>query len=490
MRLAQTGIMRTFILAGVLASLAGLIGQSATVAQTTETTTAALRLVPQSDAQIKLSFAPIVKKVAPAVVNVYASRKVVQQRRQVSPFFDDPFFRRFFGQPGGGGFDQPRQRVESSLGSGVIISADGTVITNHHVIKDADEVRVALNDRREFDADIVLMDERTDLAVLKIRGEGPFDSVEFADSDGLEIGDIVLAIGNPFGVGQTVTQGIVSATARTQVGVTDFQFFIQTDAAINPGNSGGALVDMTGKLVGINTAIFSRSGGSNGIGFAIPAHMARFVAKAADHGGKVQRPWLGATVQMVNAEIAEALSLDRPRGVLVTAVFEGSPAKEAGLKVSDLVVSVDGREVADPNSFGYRFATRMIGETSTFVVLRDGKEETVTVHLQPAPETVPRDTRELNDYSPFEGTTVMNLSPAVAEELGLDGLFEGVVISEVRRGSTADRVGLRPGDIIRGVNRQTIESTRMLETITRTPPRVWQLDIERDGKVSQIILRS
>ncbi|WP_269581597.1 DegQ family serine endoprotease [Roseibium sp. Sym1] len=483
MRLALSGSLRSL----AAAALAALIGISPASAQTAQPSAADLRLVPQNQAQIKLSFAPIVKTVAPAVVNVYASRKVVQRQR-VSPFFDDPFFRRFFGQPGGG-FNKPRQRVESSLGSGVIISADGTVITNHHVIKDADEVRVALNDRREFDADIVLLDERTDLAVLKIRGEGPFEHVAFADSDSLEVGDIVLAIGNPFGVGQTVTQGIVSATARTQVGVTDFQFFIQTDAAINPGNSGGALVDMTGKLVGINTAIFSRSGGSNGIGFAIPAHMARFVAKAADQGGKVQRPWLGATVQLVSAEIAEALSLDRPRGVLVTAVFEDSPAHKAGIRVSDLVIAVDGKEVTDPNSFGYRFATKMIGEETEFVILRSGKEQVLTVSLLPAPESVPRDTRELVEYSPFEGATVMNLSPAVSEELGLEGLIEGVVISEVRRGSTADRVGLRPGDIIRGVNRQVIETTVMLEEITKKPPRVWQLDIERDGKVTQLTLR-
>jgi Do/DeqQ family serine protease len=363
------------------------------------------------------------------------------------------------------------------------------VITNHHVIKGADEVRVALSDRREFDADIVLMDERTDLAVLKIREEGPFEHVSFADSDSLEVGDIVLAIGNPFGVGQTVTQGIVSALARTQVGVTDFQFFIQTDAAINPGNSGGALVDMTGKLVGINTAIFSRSGGSNGIGFAIPAHMARFVAQAADQGGKVRRPWLGATVQMVNSEIAEALSLERPRGVLVTAVFDGSPAHEAGLKVSDLVIAIEGKEVIDPNSFGYRFATKMIGETSDFLVVRGGQEITLPVSLKPAPETVPRDARVLREYSPFEGATVMNLSPAVSEELGLEGLFEGVVIASVNRGSAANQVGMRPGDIIRVVNNQKVESTRMLETITKTPPRVWRLEIERDGKVSKLELR-
>lgn len=473
--------------AGGLAAMA-LLWSPASLAQGNGPTSADLRLVPESAAQVKLSFAPLVKDVAPAVVNVYASRKVVERQR-VSPFFDDPFFRRFFGQPNGG-FGQPRERVASSLGSGVIISAGGTVITNHHVIKDADEVRVALNDRREFDADIVLMDERTDLAVLKIRdADAPFDHVEFASSDSLEVGDIVLAIGNPFGVGQTVTQGIVSALARTQVGVTDYQFFIQTDAAINPGNSGGALVDMTGKLVGINTAIFSRSGGSNGIGFAIPAHMARFVARAADQGGKVQRPWLGASVQLVNAEIAEALSLDRPRGVLVTAVFDGSPAKAAGLEVSDLVIAIDGKEVIDPNAFGYRFATKMIGERTEFTLLRNGREARVNISLQPAPETVPRDRRDLTEYSPFEGTTVMNLSPAVAEELGLEGMYEGVVIIGVQRGSTADRVGMRPGDIIRAINQDPVETTRKLEAITKTPPRVWRLDIERDGRVSQIVLR-
>lgn len=445
------------------------------------------KAVPQSAAEIKLSFAPLVKQVAPAVVNVYASRKL-QLRPQVSPFFDDPFFRRFFGTPGQNQ-SRPRERVQSSLGSGVIISADGIVMTNYHVIKDADQVRVALNDRREFDADIILKDERTDLAVLRIRDGKDFDHVPFADSDDLEVGDIVLAIGNPFGVGQTVTQGIVSALARTKVGVTDFQFFIQTDAAINPGNSGGALVDMSGRLVGINTAIFSRSGGSNGIGFAIPANMANFVAKAAETGGKVRRPWLGATVQLVNAEIAEALNLDRPRGVLVTEVFDGSPAKAAGLSVGDLVVAIDGKEVKDPDSFGYRFANKPLGQTSEFEFFRDGSPRFVTVELAPAPETVPRDARDLTEYSPFEGSTVMNLSPAVAEELGMVTLEEGVVIADVKQGSPAARIGLRKGDIVVSVNEEAIDRTRELERLTKRPPRVWRLEIKRDGQISRIVLR-
>jgi Do/DeqQ family serine protease len=445
------------------------------------------RQTPQSAAEIKLSFAPIVKQVAPAVVNVYANKTVVQQP-QMSPFFNDPFFRRFFGDRAPG-FNQPQERVQSSLGSGVIISADGTVITNHHVIKDADEVRVALNDRREFDAEIVLLDERTDLAVLKIKEGGPFDFVPFAESDSLEVGDLVLAIGNPFGVGQTVTQGIVSALARTQVGVTDYQFFIQTDAAINPGNSGGALVDMSGRLVGINTAIFSRSGGSNGIGFAIPAQMAQFVSLAATQGGKVRRPWLGATVQLVSAEIAEALALDRPRGVIVTNIYPGSPAEQSDLKVGDLILAVNNKEVTDPNSFGYRFATKRLGEKAEFQINRNGDRLDLVVALQAAPETVPRDARFLDKYSPFEGSTVMNLSPAVSEELRLDGFSEGVVIAEVKPGSPAARVGLRPGDIIRAVNDRDVESTRLLEALTRSAPRLWRLEIERDGKLNKIVLR-
>nr|WP_246541544.1 DegQ family serine endoprotease [Roseibium polysiphoniae] len=474
------------IVSGLLLGFLAIVnGSSSASAQ--DTAGAGLRLVPGSAQEMKLSFAPIVKDVAPAVVNVYASRKVVQQRR-VSPFFNDPFFRRFFGNPDQG-LTRPQERVQSSLGSGVVISADGTVITNHHVIKDADEVRVALNDRREFDAEIVLLDERTDLAVLKIKGEGPFDFVPFAGSDSLEVGDIVLAIGNPFGVGQTVTQGIVSALARTQVGVTDYQFFIQTDAAINPGNSGGALVDMNGQLVGVNTAIFSRSGGSNGIGFAIPAHMVQFVATAAGEGGKVQRPWLGATVQLVNAEIAEALSLDRPRGVIVTNIYPNSPAEDAGLRVSDLVIAIDGKEVLDPDSFGYRFATKRLGEQARFTILRGGDQKLIDINLAPAPETTPRDTRVLTEYSPFEGATVMNLSPAVAEEIGVEGLLEGVVITEIVPNSPAARVGMKVGDIVRAINDDEIVSTRMLEGVTKVPPRVWRLDIERDGKVSRIVLR-
>src|SRR6185436_13756429 len=309
------------------------------------------RRVP-TQSELRLSYAPVVQHVAPAVVNVYAA-KVVQNR---NPLLDDPIFRRFFGVPGGPGGNQ----VQRSLGSGVIVDAGGLIVTNNHVIEGVDEVKVSLVDKREFEAILVLKDPRTDLAILRVKdGHERFPVLDFADSDALQVGDLVLAIGNPFGVGQTVTHGIVSALARTQVGVSDYQFFIQTDAAINPGNSGGALVDMTGKLAGINTAIFSRSGGSQGIGFAIPSNMVRVVVASAKSGGKaVKRPWLGARLQAVTPEIAETLGLRTPSGALVANVAPGSPAARAGLKLSNLIVAIDGQAIEDHNAFDYRFATR------------------------------------------------------------------------------------------------------------------------------------
>src|ERR1700693_2764532 len=309
------------------------------------------RRVPASAAELRLSYAPIVQHVQPAVVNVYAA-KVVQDH---NPLLDDPIFRRFFGVPG----QQPEQ-MQRSLGSGVMVDPSGLVVTNVHVIGGADEVKVSLADKREFEAEIVLKDKRSDLAVLRIKdAHERFPTLEFANSDDLLVGDLVLAIGNPFGVGQTVTHGIVSAVARTQVGLTDFQFFIQTDAAINPGNSGGALVDLKGRLAGINTAIFSRSGGSQGIGFAIPANMVRVVVASAKSGGTVvKRPWLGAKLQDVTVEIAESLGLKRPGGALVANISPGSPAARAGLKTGDLVVAVDGQVVDDPNALDYRLANK------------------------------------------------------------------------------------------------------------------------------------
>src|SRR6201986_3784674 len=324
------------------------------------------RKVPSSQAELQLSYAPIMQRVQPAVVNVYAA-KVVQNH---NPFMDDPIFRRFFGLQGG-----PQEQMQRSLGSGVMVDPSGLVVTNNHVIEGADQVKGSLSDKREFEAEIVLKDARSDLAVLRLKDtHEKFPTLDFDNSDELMVGDVVLAIGNPFGVGQTVTHGIVSALARTQVGVTDYQFFIQTDAPINPGNSGGALVDMNGKLAGINTAIYSRSGGSIGIGFAIPANMVRVVVASAKSGVKaVKRPWLGARLQAVTPEIAETLGLKLPNGALVSSVVAGGPAAKAGLKVSDLITGIDGQEIDDPNPFDSRFAPRPIGGNAPIHLQRAGK---------------------------------------------------------------------------------------------------------------------
>jgi Do/DeqQ family serine protease len=445
------------------------------------------REVPGSETEIRLSFAPIVKRVAPAVVNVYASRLV---QRSVSPFSSDPFFRRFFGGPD---FGAPGKRVQRSLGSGVIIDPSGIIVTNNHVIANASEVKVALSDRREFDCEVILKDERTDLAVLRItdaEADATFPTLEFADSDDLEVGDLVLAIGDPFGVGQTVTSGIVSALARTKVGVSDYQFFIQTDASINPGNSGGALIDMGGKLVGINTAIFSRTGDSSGIGFAIPSNMVRVVARSAEAGGHVRMPWIGARFQQVTPDIAEGLGLSRPRGALVVDVAKESPAARAGLKTGDLVTSIDDMDIDDPSSLNYRLATKGIGGTALIGVIRDGKEYGASLALEGAPETVPRDAIEIDGVSPLAGARVVNLSPAVAEELAFEGDPKGVIVDVVSPGSAAQNAGLARGDVVLEVNGIAINTTRTLAEACSERLRLWNITIERNGRVIQTRFRS
>lgn len=464
------------ILLAALIALLGVFGAHKSAAQQ--------RAVPGSRSDLLYSFSPIVKDVAPAVVNVYA-RRAPTRGTAISPFLDDPFFRRFFG---GGGM--PNTRAQSSLGSGVIVAPDGLIITNNHVIKGANEVRVALNDRREFDCEVLLRDERTDLAVLKVKGaSGPLPHVTIGNSDLLEVGDIVLAIGNPFGVGQTVTQGIVSALARTEVGVTDYQFFIQTDAAINPGNSGGALIGMDGQLMGINTAIYSRSGGSNGIGFAIPSNMARIVATSARSGSVVRRPWVGAALQAVSRDIAVSLGREQAAGALVSSIMPESPADQAGLRAGDVILAVEGVEVVDPQTFNYRIATTGIGGEVTLDVYRGGRIEKTKLALTQAPETVPRDERRIGGLSPFQGALVANLSPAVAEEVRVEFDSRGVVIKDIAVGSAAERIGLSVGDIILDINGMTVSSTRQLEAITQDPLRVWQLAIDRGGRLMRMAFR-
>jgi S1-C subfamily serine protease len=298
----------------------------------------------------------------------------------------------------------------------------------------------------------------------------------------------VLAIGDPFGVGQTVTHGIVSALARTQVGISDYQFFIQTDAAINPGNSGGALVDINGRLVGINTAIYSRSGGSQGIGFAIPANMVRVVVASAKGGSAaVKRPWLGARLQEVTPEIAESLGLKRPSGALVASVNADGPAARAGVKTGDVIVSIDGTGIDDPNSFDYRFATKSLGGNAKVALLRQGREVAVTIALQLAPDT-PREEVEIHARSPFLGARVANLSPALADELRLDAQAQGVVIVNVADGSTAQSIGFQKGDIVVSVNNQKIERSADLDRVTRAGGRQWRVTISRGGQQISVVV--
>ena len=443
------------------------------------------RRVPSSANELRLSYAPVVHRAAPAVVNVYAAKTVTVRG---NPLFDDPIFRRFFGVPGapGGSGDQ----IQRSLGSGVLVDPAGLVVTNNHVIEGADQVRVSLADKREFEAEMVLKDSRSDLAVLRIKAEKErFPALEFADSDALEVGDVVLAIGNPFAVGQTVTHGIVSAVARTQVGITDYQFFIQTDAAINPGNSGGALVDLSGRLVGINTAIFSRSGGSQGIGFAVPANMAKVVVASAKSGGStVKRPWLGARLQAVTAEIADSLGLKRPSGALIASVTPTSPAARAGLKSSDLIIAIDGQPVEDANAFDYRFATKPIGGSARLGIVRGGKEVALNVALEAAPDT-PHEELVIEARSPFQGAKVSNLSPALADSLRLDPSSEGVVIIDIANGSPAHSLGFQRGDLVLSVNDAKIARTRDLERVAGQQTRRWSITIMRAGQQLSVELR-
>ena len=443
------------------------------------------KATPRSRLEVELSFAPVVKKVAPAVVNIFAQKQVGSVR---SPIFDDPLFRRFFGE--NFGFGSRRPRIEKSLGSGVIVRADGLIVTNNHVIKNADEITVALADGREFLAEIVLADKRTDLAVLRIDvGDGTLPTLEFRDSDDLEVGDPVLAIGNPFGVGQTVTSGIVSALARSGIGVTDYQFFIQTDAAINPGNSGGPLVTLDGRIAGINTAIFSRSGGSLGIGFAIPANMVAIVVRGAVSGGKIVRPWLGASGQTLTTDIAASLGLERPTGVLINDVFDDGPAARAGLQMGDVVVGADGRPVQNPAALMYRIATRPTGGTLTLSLLRDGTPLVIEVELLPAPENPERDVTLLEGAHPIAGASVGNLSPAFAEELGINTLAKGVIVLSIARGSPSHRLRLRPGDILLSVNGERIESVEGLQEVLEVPAGQWRISLRRGDQKLNLVVR-
>jgi Do/DeqQ family serine protease len=433
------------------------------------------RAAPASAGQLMLSYAPIVRQTAPAVVNVF-TRKTVRR----SPMMDDPFFRFFFNERGG----QGRERVEQSLGSGVIVQANGLVVTNNHVIDGADEITVVLADRREFPATLVLADQRTDLAVLRINPGGKaLPTVRLGDSDRVQVGDIVLAIGNPFGVGQTTTHGIVSAVARSGLGINDFDFFIQTDAAINRGNSGGALVDMTGSLIGINTAIFSPSGGSNGIGFAVPVNMVRTVVNTAAQGGRqVVRPWLGIAGQQVTADDAKNLRLERPVGVLVQRVTAGSPSARAGIRAGDVIFAIDGREVSNVEGLSARAATKGVGASAVFTIIRAGAAQNIPVALVAAPELPARSLTVLPNGSLFAGVQIGNLSPAFAQELGVN-VERGVIVTALAPGAPVARVGVvQPGDILETINGREMLSVDQVRQSVAQSAQGMTFSVNRQGR--------
>ncbi|MBO6521023.1 MAG: Do family serine endopeptidase [Rhodospirillales bacterium] len=448
------------------------------------------RQVPETRAQVQLSYAPLVEKAAPAVVNIYTQKIVAN--RQVPPLFDDPFFRRFFGDLGfrfnrGG----PRREQQNSLGSGVIVSPEGLVVTNQHVIEGADKIIVVLADKREFEAQIVVSDDKTDLSVLRVDPGGePLPALEIRDSDELKVGDLVLAIGNPFGVGQTVTSGIVSALARAIGNDTELKSFIQTDAAINPGNSGGALLSMDGKLVGINTSIFSKSGGSHGIGFAVPSNMVRAVVYGISENGKLVRPWLGAIGQAVTSDIALSLGMKRPQGVIVSQVHKSGSAALGGLRAGDVVLAVNGHEIAGTEDLQYRVATLPVGDRAVLRVMRGQNVLPITVEMQPAPDTPEPDTTELEGRNPLSGSVVANLSPALAEEYNIDPFGDGVVILRIRRGGIANRLDFRPGDIVRQINGIGVPSVTKLEEIVRDEAKAeWRIRVERAGQTFDFVFK-
>ncbi|MCH8685998.1 Do family serine endopeptidase [Pedomonas mirosovicensis] len=449
----STGLVAGLGLAwGVTTGPNGTSNGSTAEAQTTPSAqTETRRVTPTSTAQVQLSYAPVVQRVSPSVVNIY-TQTVIQRQ----PMMEDPFFRFFFG-----GRAEPR--VQNSLGSGVIVRSDGLIVTNRHVVGDADEIRVVLADRREFEGKVLLQDERSDLALVKVDTKGKdLPVMKLGDSDKLQVGDITLAIGNPFGVGQTVTQGIVSAV-RSGGGPTGYQYYIQTDAAINPGNSGGALVNLAGELIGLNTFIASPTGGSVGVGFAVPVNMIKSIIGAAGTG-KIIRPWVGIEGQAVDSDIASGLGLERPRGVLINRLSSKSPAASAGLKVGDIITAIDGKEVSDINELQFRVATRNIGSTAIFTVLRNGKAQNIKVKLSAPPEIPPRDLTVLRGNSLFAGVKVGNLSPALSMELGGGLPDHGVVIMEMAANSPAARLGvLQPGDIIEAINGKAVSTVDQLE---------------------------
>ncbi len=441
-------------------------------------------LMKYSDAMVEL-----VEAVKPSVVSVMTSHKVVTGvGMEGNPFLEDPFFRRFFGDdfvhPGGG----PHERKESALGSGVIVEKDGYIITNYHVVKDAEEIKVTLGDKREFKGKVIGTDPKTDVAVVKIEARD-LPAIRWGDSDKLRVGETVLAVGSPYGLSQTVTSGIVSAKGRANVRIADYEDFIQTDAAINPGNSGGPLVNARGELVGINTAIFSTSGGYQGIGFSIPSNMVRVVMDSLIKEGKVTRGWLGVTIQPLSKDMAAQFGLKDQKGSIVSDVTEGGPAEKAGLKPGDIITAFDGKPVDDPSVLRNIVASTHPGAKLKMEIIRNGKPKTLTVEIEELkePKAPSRVQQQGKIDNVMKGVTVQNLTPELRDKMGLSERIQGVVITQV-----TDEVSdyLRPGDVILEVNKTAVTNVKeYMDVVTRIKAgQNILLRLARDGGIVFLII--
>lgn len=445
----------------------------------------AAQTMPSEAAAYRWGFADVAAKVTPAVVNVFSARIVVTRDRVSSPFWSDPFFD-FFGQRY---YSVPRERRETSLGSGVIVDNSGIVLTNNHVIEGAQEIQVALSDGRKFTAKLLGTDPATDVAVLKINGEN-LPLIPMGNSDSARIGDVVLAIGNPFGIGQTVTMGIISATGRSDVGIVDYENFIQTDAAINPGNSGGALVDVTGNLIGLNTAIFSRSGGYQGIGFAVPANMARAVMQSIVSTGTVARGSLGMSFQDINESIRNAFGLEGSGGALVNEVSADGPADKAGISRGDVITQFNGEKITDAMDLRRRIALTPVGSVVS-VTYKHGSLETTSrlTVTQLKTEYTYLSEKSKQWVSPIEGVVVETLDRHTAERLGLRPDAQGVIIKDIVDRSPASYSGLRVGDVLLEINREQVQSVDDFKSlVSRFEGKTLILLVSRSGRLYYLSL--
>ncbi|MGE5206617.1 MAG: DegQ family serine endoprotease [Chlamydiota bacterium] len=436
-----------------------------------------------------MGFASVVKDVLPAVVNISSSRLVKPGANQLSPFFNDPFFRQFFG----GQMPQARPQREEALGSGVIVSPEGYIMTNNHVVAKATEIKVYLPNKQEYPAKLVGTDPKTDIAVLKIQANN-LPTVTFGDSSKLQVGDYAIAIGDPFGIGETVTMGIISATARSQLGIENYEDFIQTDAAINPGNSGGALINARGEVIGINTAILSGgSGGNQGIGFAIPINLARYIMGQILKYGKVTRGWMGVGIQDVTAPVAKAYGVPANQGAIISDVASNSPAAKAGLQRGDVVTQLNSQPVQGANSLKLKIGELRPGTTVHLKVVRNGKPQDISMILGEEPKTGQPQASAEGPQQPglMQGVDVQGLTPDILQELGLPSHTRGVVVVQVAQGSPAEDAGLQRGDVIEQVNRHLVDSVSQYESEVRMAGnRAIVLLVNRRGTTAFVVVQA